>query len=298
MTIANAFMMRDLAKMAGTADTQLIGRATTDQEVIAEFQRRERFGISTADAAERKRRWDAEKERAATLQAYEGDPPASVKANTKGMAPARAALARFIAWRDGTASELAALSTMRDRLQSTVDAPAAVEAKRSSLLRDQAKRLLEFIGIGEREADTSGFDVLERRTLDSEMDTAQHRADVAAIAIADIVQQIADKEVQLARLIERERSFIHAAVSEHADALGSEYLRRIEALRETATQLSGMNDFIGFGAMDKVELPTFRVASLEDSERARTIVARGGAEKPWRELAESWGMTRARHWMD
>jgi hypothetical protein len=295
----NGLLMRDLSRMANSADSRLAGRGTTDSEVIAEFERRERFGMSTADAAERKNRWDAEKARAATLAGYdEGDPPVWIRVNTKGMPPARAALARFIAWRDSVAAELAALVAMRDRLQATVNAPAAVEAKRSGLLRDQAKRLLEFVGLGEREAETGGFDVVERRALDTELDSAQHRADVAAIAIADIAQKISEKEVQLARLIERERSFVHSALREHADDLGREYLRRIEALRDTVTQLSGLRQFVGYGAIDKVELPEFRVASLEDSEKARTIVAKPGADKPWRELAENWGMTKVKSWMD
>ncbi len=173
-----------------------------------------------------------------------------------------------MAWRDSVAGELAALKVTRDRLQAAIDAPESLKAKRSGLLREQANRLLEFIGLGKNEA-TSGFDVLERRTLDAELDQAEHKSEVARIAIADIGKQIATKEVQLAYLIKREKEFVRPALRERAELYIPAYAAAIEKLREAIAPLAPE-----FGSLKKSDI---RIHECNDA--------------PWREFERSLGAT-------
>lgn len=83
--------------------------------------------------------------------------------------------------------------------------------------------------------------------------------------------------MQLARLDGRLPAYVSGAVREHADFLGTQYLEKIAAVREVFEQLAGMSQFLDLPYREKAEFPTFRVASLEDSDRFRVIAAKRGA---------------------
>jgi len=280
-------MLRDLQRMNERGDGQLNGRATTDQDMLAEMAfRHSHGGMSRADYAERQRQWAADDAKAAVLAGYDGEPPSTIVSSAidaLSATPQRARLARFMAWRDSVAGELAALKVTRDRLQAAIDAPESLKAKRSGLLREQANRLLEFIGLGKNEA-TSGFDVLERRTLDAELDQAEHKSEVARIAIADIGKQIATKEVQLAYLIKREKEFVRPALRERAELYIPAYAAAIEKLREAIAPLAGLQAHLHGKGVD-IDLPEF--GSLKKSD----IRIHECNDAPWREFERSLGAT-------
>ena len=178
MSFAGGIMSRDIARQSQSLDGQLGARGTSDQKAIDDFNFQEKNGLSRTAFAERNRQFAADDAREAVLESVEGEPPVGLVSDIVGAlrgSPQRARMARFVAWRDGVAGELAALVAMRDRLQTAIDAPESLRAKRSGLLQQQAKRLLDFIGLGGDDAETNGFDVLQRRELDKEVDSAEHK---------------------------------------------------------------------------------------------------------------------------
>ena len=237
------------------------------------------------EAAERKAQWQREASEAAI---FEGEPPAFVKADTAGMLPNRAGLCRFLAWKKVLAAEIAALESTLRVLQPTIDAPAAVKAKRAWLLQAQANKLLEFIGLGRT---PERFDLVQRRALDDEVDSAEHHAEVGRIAQNDIAKQLAAKRLYLARLDERTPEYTRLALREEADVLGREYLQKIDELRPILKKLFGVKELVWGQVRNDawVELPSFSLSSLADSKRARTIAVDDDDVRSWRAVVTEWG---------
>ncbi len=269
------------------------GSSDRQRAAAADFNRKLRTGQTAAEAAASEAQRAGEAFRARALRDYDdGEPPASIKADTKGMKPMRARLARFLVWMRSTADELANLEAVRARLEATIEAPVAAEANRRGLLQEQAARLLEAItSFGQREAGSPGFDVVQRRSIDAEIDAAAHKADVARVALNDVSDKIAIKQIQLERLRERQPNFVEDAVREAANEMVPEYLEAIATVRPILKKLFGMRAYLDLtGTVKHVEFPLFGLPALADSEDARTIVPGPDAGKPWRDLVKSWGV--------
>jgi hypothetical protein len=266
------------------------GASEQQRAAIADFNHRGLFGETVAARAARQ---DSEAFRTKALRDYdECGPPAGIKADTRGMKPMRARLARFLAWKNQTADELANLEAARVRLEATIEAPVAAEAKRRGLLQEQASRLLEaIIGFGQREADSPGFDVVQRRALDSEIDVVAHKADVARVALNDVADKIATKQIQIERLRQRQRYFVEDALKEHAESyLGIEYLKAIDQLRPVLVKLFGLRTYLGLtGPVEYVEFPRFGLTAFADNEDALCIAPGRDSANPWIDLVKSWG---------
>ena len=269
------------------------GSSDRQRAAAADFNRKIRTGQTAAEAAASEVQRTSEAFRTRALRDYDdGEPPASIKADTKGMKPMRARLARFLVWVRSTADELANLEAVRARLEAAIEAPVAAEAKRRGLLQEQAARLLDaIVSFGQREVELPGFDLVQRRSLDAEIDAAAHKADVAKVALSDVADKIAAKRIQLERLNERQRDFVEAAVREAANDLVPEYLEAIATVRPILKKLFGMRAYLDLtGTVKHVEFPLFGLPALAGSEDARTIVPGPDAAKPWRDLVKSWGV--------
>jgi hypothetical protein len=286
MSIANAFMMRDLANMAGTADSQLAGRANTNQDVIDEFNFRERHGMSRAEMAERerKRRRDAAEDQ--ILEGYRGPVPGDVVADTRGLGPCRSALARYLAWRSRTAVELTDLESTRARLNDVAAAPDKTAVTISELVRRTARNLL---------ANFTGDDDANRRIeLDKQLAAERHRSQAAAEALPEVESQIAAKRMQHELLCSREAEFLHPALIEAADeiGLGKVYMRRVAELREVVALIFGLSRVAGegygsgFSQPFAIDLPHAGLRSLADlGDSEFKIHANCGNIDTWRKLA-------------
>jgi hypothetical protein len=220
--------------------------------------------------------------------AFEATVLADYEAEPAG-ATAKERLVNFIKWKNDTAAELAKLKEQRQRLQATTDAPAEFTAKRTSLLRTLATKLLG----GD---ETSNFDLLEARALDSEIDAAQRRADVAKLALAQLDEKIEIKTLQLNRLRDREAGFAELALLEYAtEKLGARYRAAIAELRDVATQLDGARQVGGRSGFKAFALPS--LGALSDNRDA-WIAPDGAAQESWRQwLADQGAEVRRRRFV-
>ena len=234
--------------------------------------------------------WDALRERdrrsefeAAALAGYDSDPAG---------ATARERLTNFIAWRDRTASELAALQSKRQSMQSMVDAPATVAAKRDGLLKSLARRLLG----GEEIVDHD-----EQAALDSELRSSKRKAAVAQVALAELDTQIDVKQLQVRRLSERENGFARDALLEHINiTLGPQYHKAVGELRRVMKQIDAARragDMVGLSITipenrrQRVE-NFFQLPELGILKHAEAMIssADNDAVAPWRDMIKSWGV--------
>ena len=126
--------------------------------------------------------------------------------------------------------------------------------------------------------------------MDSQIEVAKHRAEVAKLALPEIEERVAVKILQVNRLAEREGEFRSAALLERAAAdLGEKYIAQIKALRLIAQQLWGLRDLLGLGGANRIEFPSFALPALANEQDR--IVARDrsrDATKQWQELVDSW----------
>jgi hypothetical protein len=248
-------------------NTPLIGRPNRSPDVLAEQAHIDTFGMSRTDReaylAARKRDFFEQE----ALRGYEDEP----KGHT-----AKQRLDNFVTLRKRTEGEHDALLAQQQRLQDAIDAPAQTKAKRDGLLKTLAKKLLG----GE---DVAGFDLLRRTAVESEIQDAEARAEIAKLAIAELAEKLEIAALRVRRLKEREREFVQAAVSEHIKAeLGPKYRRAIAEFGAIAHQIQGAREAAGLGSPEKIELPTFWI--VDDA----TIRPDRNAVKPWRKLIESW----------
>ena len=233
---------------------------------------------------ERDRRSDFE---AAAIADVNGDMPG---------ATAKQRLDAFLALKNKTAAELAALQAQRGKLQTVIDAPTTVAAKRDGLLKSLAKRLL----LGEDDLDTS-----EQAALDRDVSAAKRRAAVAQVAIQELDEKIEIQRLRVKRLAEREHGFVKAALLEHvSETLGPRYATAVATLRDVVQEIDaarraggmvGLSVTIPENRRQRVDhfftLPDFGL--LKGAEAV--ISAADSAElAPWRKLLADWGVVAAK----
>jgi hypothetical protein len=222
--------------------------------------------------AERDREWAADRARAKALAGCDDDiPGANAKEQLTNL---HAKIAREEA-------EKSKFTAQDARLQAAIDEPAKTLAKRDGLLKTLAKRLL-----GGEDAGSEGFDFLQRRTLDAEIDQAEHNADVAKLARAAITDKLEVATLRVARLRERLPGFERAAMAEHIrEHLAPEYRRAIAPLRDITQRIDGARRAAGMCGLEKsVTLQTFGLLDSRDAQ----IAPDHAAQAPWCKLIDSW----------
>lgn len=277
--IGNGIMMRDLARLANSADAQLPGRGTTDLGVLADFEFLATHGITREQFAESQRIRARQDFEARVVADLDGEPPGSIMSGAVGAlsaTPQRARLARYIEWRDDEAMKLANLEQRRAELMGLKSKPAETESKIQAAIRRTADYLM-----GRTD---DGGDELDRKGLDERLAIERHRAQAADTVLPELERQIEIATMRVQRLRERESEFVRPAIFEHGNQYGAEYLRCVAALRKAIAPLAGMSAYLG-GNDVRFELPGFHVASLSDAN----LEINCGDAKPWQELSESWG---------
>jgi hypothetical protein len=167
--------------------------------------------MTRADYEARAKLWAEDAAESAILAPVEGDVPDSIIVKAK-LTPARLRLARYIAWRQQCGEEVGRLTSERKRHAALLDAPAQAKGRIAELVKAGARALL---GGGEV---TEGA---EHQRAEAELAAAEYKAQAARAAIAELDDQIAIKQRQYSRLVERQTEFLRPAIIEQADTLKS-----------------------------------------------------------------------------
>jgi hypothetical protein len=195
--------MRDLARMARDGGAPLVGRGTTDPNVLADYDFYVKNGITREGLAARNAEWQRSDAEASVLADYHGPIPGDVVGEFRGLRGPRLEWARFGAWRDRTAAELVDLEATKARLNDIVQAPSQTESKIVAAVKRTARLLL-----GSGTDDDSG----ERHDLDKKLATERHRSEAAAQALPEVEMKIEAKRKQFDILVNRTGEFLRPAM--------------------------------------------------------------------------------------
>src|SRR5580704_15592124 len=91
---------------------------------------------------------EAAREEAAKATGGLGDIPAGIVARTRGLPPARARLARYLAWRKQVADDLARLEAGKARLVGDIGKVDAAKAALETRLASDSASLLDMVKVG------------------------------------------------------------------------------------------------------------------------------------------------------
>ena len=215
---------------------------------------------------------------------FDREPPADLGADVRGLAPARARLARFVVWRRREADALAMLKAGRGKLMVRIERAeeaghresAAVDAAAASVV-EQIKRGLDWT-----------LSAVRKRPTEPEADLTVERT-----ALAKLDAAIDAKRAEVDAIGKRLAEAANDALVEHAEAtIGAEYLAAIEAVRAAMTRLEGLEIALGRGRDGRLvgELPGFATAGheLDTTALAAPQSEVAAAGENWRELARVW----------
>jgi hypothetical protein len=213
MTISNTIFQNDLARLAHSGEGQLVGRPSTDNDVLADDAFRREHGMSRADFAARARLWERERAEADITRDVDGDIPNNVDADVRGLSGGRREWARYCAWLHQTREQLAQLESVKAHLDRLIAAPTEMAETIAQSVTATAKRLVKGLA-----GDDEGA---ERDEMDRKLAAQRHKAQAAQEAMKDVDSRIGAKELQLKRLREREAEFLEPAIDEAFAASGA-----------------------------------------------------------------------------
>ncbi len=161
-------------------------------------------------------------------------PPTNLKVDVRGLTPARAQLARHIAWIASVEAELATLVAGREKLADHIGRLDRVEAKHRQDKTAAAMSILDRVRSG------LPFAIVAPAASEN---TAE--LPVAREALTALEAEISRVEAQLDGLRARKPRFVAAAVREAAQGLYADYATAQENLREIMTQIAGLDAALG-----------------------------------------------------
>src|SRR4051812_21492179 len=130
----------------------------------------------------------------------------------------------------------------RDQLLEVVEGPARTEADIRQAIAADKDALAAWVKSGEvKTGKRAKVDVAKRLGLEADLETARHAAEVAEAALVDADAEVARTAAVLAELQSQGDAVLKAAVLDHADALGREYLDHLDRLQTIYTALSGLD---------------------------------------------------------
>lgn len=214
-----------------------------------------------------------------------GDPPDDI-CSTRGLSPARARLARYLAWQRQIHDEHDKLEAKKANLLELMNAPATTESLIAALVKRTAAVL-------SGRADNDDGAAADRKQLDERLSTERHQAQAATEALKDIETELDRARLRVQRIGQRQAEFINAALIEAADqvGLGEAYLQKVTELRELVQLIFGLADVAGgYGAglpMPKaVELPSIKLPSIANEKAAAFWIEPKGSTA-WADLAKA-----------
>jgi hypothetical protein len=155
---------------------------------------------------------------------------------------ARRALVRNAAERAGVKGEIAKLQAMRAELEPKLDVVDQTEREVDNLLNRDAQSLIDRMrnNLG---AALSMFGS-KARDLDERLVASKHQAEVARRAIEAIDRELANIEVKLAELDEREKFLIADVVRESAEGIFDDFSVAADHLRDGLVRLTAISRFL------------------------------------------------------
>lgn len=213
----------------------------------------------------------------ATDDLYDVDPPLALTL-TIGLPPARAMLARYVAWKKKISDELADLQAQRARLQGFIDAPGETTATIKSAIRRTADWLL---GKGDDNSDGKS-----RRALDEKLAMETHRADAAREALPELELKLDVAARRMEALEGREGEFLKPAIAEVAEEarLPERFLQKAAELEEIASLIYGHAQALGL-APRAVNFP--KLPLLERVENSDLTIPRKADAETWRVISNA-----------
>jgi hypothetical protein len=197
----------------------------------------------------------------------------------------RANLEKNVADRNRLAGEIAGLKAKGANLQALIEAPNALRSQRDGKLRSLAKRLLG----GE------SIDVPDR----ADINAASRKAEVAALAVAELDDEITAKQAAITELRQRESDLVRYRMIAHIkEDLGPRYKAAVSELRDVIQQIDAAHRSVDLYGLSIVihentrkrvdhhfELPDLGV--LEHPDYIITS-ADGAALAPYRKMINEW----------
>ena len=165
------------------------------------------------------------------------DVPEDVAADIRGLPPARARLAQFVAWRRLVAERLSNLQSGIDRLCAEIDRITVAKDRLGMLRAADTSSMLNNLrqGVGAAMSAISGR---QAQDLATQLAMSEHQAVVADAAIKAATPERDHFRAVLAALDERLPGVMTDALAEHADiSLRAEFDAAERALQEVAARM-------------------------------------------------------------
>jgi hypothetical protein len=232
--------------------------------------------------------------------------------DVKGLPPARARLARLLAWGNKLQQQLGDLADGRAKFIAKLGVPAITQKALDDLIAADKTGLLAWMqrgGAGSQPAVRE----FERAKLAEKLIGDTHEAKTArdAISAADFEIDCLTREVAV--LHDRRTEFANAALIEHAAETGRQYQAAVDETTNQLAALLGLASFAGghgdgskffhsYGSGTfELDLPRFGLPTVDGSDPAAANHTRKfrprvavdahmvkAAAKPWLELRERW----------
>jgi hypothetical protein len=216
---------------------------------------------------------------------WEGPPPRDLAVDLHGLSPARADLARFVAWKAKITGELAALEEQRLTLIADMTAEAEIEKQIAALVEDDANRGRSWLGRGLRNHRRLG----ERARLEAQLIDARHAGQVAETLLPELERAIIYKNAELEPVRSRVEDAIPPALEEaaheRAAALKRRYIAALEELRAVGADLMALP---AIGENRPLQLPHFAIDELKNVPARTRIEADPRALQRWRDIRAGW----------
>jgi hypothetical protein len=265
--------------------------------------------------AEKDTRIDAATEPYETMEPPEA---AELAIEVDNLPPMRARLVRFAAWVSGLQKRLSDLEQGRGAFLKSIGVPTLTEKAIDDLIAKDKTRFLQWLQEGARLAKPVAR-AFEREQLQEKLKADTHECEVARSALAQAEDEIEVLHRQIATLEKRRAKFVNAALIEHANTVGAEYVAAIAVLTDKLASLLGLASVAGWAggvegderfyrtfatdvSFEAVALPRFGLSTVPGSFDATNHVWSGTGRpaievprdrvresaKPWKQLADLW----------
>jgi hypothetical protein len=212
----------------------------------------------------------------------EQEPPSDLAVDTRGLPPARARLARFIAWAQSERAALERLNAGRREIAKRIAAGEAEVQREAAAVDADAQSIVESV----RRGIAWSFDAFRPRPVEVGPALSVEKA-----ALGKISASIETKRAEIASIEDRQKPALRAALIETAKSIVRDYESALRAAAEAAARLEGLSVFLEQGRQGRTvgAMPAFRLIGDETDERPVPVssTAIQATARVWRAFAET-----------
>jgi hypothetical protein len=215
---------------------------------------------------------------------FDREPPTDLGADVRGLPPARAALARFVAWRRREADALAQLEAGRGKLAAQVERAEESKRREEAAVDAEASSIVSQI----KQGLTWSLAAIRKRTVEAGPDV-----EIGKRALGQLNAELEAKRLEVESIGERLAAAADAALREEAGSIAASYETHLSAARAEATKLAAL-EMVLYPERDQrrivIEAPGFSVAGDEIGSRAISgaLSEVVKAADVWRTLKQTW----------